>query len=119
MVHLALTFGLADDPVGGLARMAGFVEAVAATAGVPEPLQMTLGVTDGERLYAVRYASAGQANTLHYSADLESLRRLYPEEERLAHFSAESRVVVSEPLAALPGLWHEVPAGSAMVVATG
>jgi predicted glutamine amidotransferase len=43
MFHLALTFGLAGDPIGALERMAGFVEALGARAGVPEPLQMTVG----------------------------------------------------------------------------
>jgi glutamine amidotransferase len=119
LFHLALTFGLLEDPIGALEQMAGFVEAVASTAGVPEPLQMTLGLTDGERLYAVRYSSGPEANTLHYSTDVESLRLLYPADERFAHFSAEARVVVSEPLVALPGLWEEVPAGSAMIVEKG
>jgi glutamine amidotransferase len=119
MFHLAITFGLLEDPIDGLAQMAGFVESVAAAAGVADPLQMTVGVTDGERLYAVRYASGPEANTLHYSADVESLRLLYPASERFAHFSAASRVVVSEPLVALPGVWREVPAGSALVVEQG
>lgn len=119
MFHLALTFGLPTDPIGALERMAGLVEAVGAAAGVPEPLQMTLGLTDGESLYAVRYASGPEANTLHHSADVDSLRLLYPEEERFAHFDPGSRVVVSEPLVALPGVWHEVPAGAAVVVADG
>jgi predicted glutamine amidotransferase len=116
MFHLAMTFGLPDDPIAGLERMAGFVEALGAAAGIAEPLQMTVGVTDGERLYAARYASGPEVNTLYYSADVESLRKLYPEEERFAHFSAEARVVVSEPLVELPGLWHGIPAGSAIVV---
>ncbi len=119
MFHLALTFGLREEPIPALERMAGFVESLAAAAGIGEPLQMTVGVMDGERLFAVRYASGPEVNTLYYSADVESLRALYPAEERFAHFSAESRVVVSEPLVALPGLWHEVPAGSAMIVEEG
>jgi predicted glutamine amidotransferase len=119
LFHLAITFGLCDDPIAGLERMAGFVESVGGDAGVERPLQMTAGVTDGERLYAVRYASGPEVNTLFYSADVESVRLLYPAVERFEHFSAESRVVVSEPLAALPGLWHEVPAGSAVVVEKG
>jgi glutamine amidotransferase len=120
MFHLAITFGLPEDPIGGLERMAGFVESLAADTGVAEPpLQMTVGVTDGERLYAARYASGPEANTLHYSADVESLRQLYPADERFAHFSAEARAVVSEPLVELPGLWHEVSAGSAIVVDNG
>jgi predicted glutamine amidotransferase len=117
LFHLALTFGLEDDPIGGLARMAGFVEATAANAGVREPaLQMTVGVSDGARLYAARYASRGQVNTLFVSESAESVRMLYPETERLLHFGDDATVVVSEPLADLPGLWREVPAGTALVI---
>jgi predicted glutamine amidotransferase len=117
LFHLALTFGLADDPIAGLERMAGFVEATAAAAGVTVPaLQMTLGVSDGTRLYAVRYASVGEANTLFVSEDATSLRMLYPEGERSSHFSHGARAVVSEPLVDLPGMWREVPAGSALVI---
>ena len=105
--------------LGGLERMAGFVETRGAAAGVDEPLQMTVGVTDGQRLYAARYASGQTANTLYYSADTESLRQLYPADERFAHFGPEARAVVSEPLVALPGLWHEVPSGSALTVEKG
>ncbi|WP_138734215.1 hypothetical protein [Modestobacter excelsi] len=46
---------------------------------------------------------------------VESLRPLHPAEERFAHSSRESRLVVPEPLVALPGVWREVPAGSAEV----
>jgi glutamine amidotransferase len=119
MFHLALTFGLQENPVGGLERLAGFVESLGAEAGIAEPLQMTVGVTNGERLWAARYASGPVVNTLYYSADVESLRELYPTNERLAHFTTDSRAVVSEPLTELPGLWHEVPAGSALVVDKG
>lgn len=116
MFFLALTFGLEEDPIGGLERMAGFVEGVAAAAGVSDPLQMTLGVTNGDLLYAVRYASGPVVNTLHISEDVDSVRQLYPEDERLAHFSGRARVVVSEPLVALPGLWREVTPGTALIV---
>jgi predicted glutamine amidotransferase len=119
MFYLAVTFGLQDDPIAGLERMAGFVESAGAEAGIAEPLQMTVGVTDGERLYAARYASGAEANSLHYSADVDALRLLYPADERFGHFSAESRAVVSEPLVALPGLWHEVETGSALKVEKG
>ena len=116
MFHLALGFGLPDDPIGALARMAGLVEAVGAAAGIAEPLQMTVGLTDGEVLYAVRYASGPVVNTLYVSEDVDSVRMLYPEQERLQHFSDDARVVVSEPLVELPGLWREVPPSTALVV---
>jgi glutamine amidotransferase len=116
MFHLALTFGLADDPITGIARMAGFVEAVAEAAGVGEPaLQMTVGVSDGIRLYAVRYASGPEVNTLFVSEDPESVRLLYPDEPE-HHFGDDARVVVSEPLSQLPGMWREVPAGTALII---
>ncbi|MGA7051791.1 MAG: class II glutamine amidotransferase [Mycobacterium sp.] len=117
LFHLALTFGLADDPIAGLARMAGFVEATAAAAGVTDPaLQMTVGVSDGTRLYAVRYASGAEVNTLFVSEDTAALRMLYPESERSSHFDDGARVVVSEPLFDLPGMWRQVDAGSALVI---
>jgi glutamine amidotransferase len=117
LFHLALTFGLTDDPIAGIARMAGFVEATAAAAGVQEPaLQMTLGVSDGMRLYAVRYASGPEVNTLFVSEDAASVRMLYPDNERLVHFRDDARVVVSEPLTDLPGLWRKVPPGTALII---
>ena len=119
MFHLALTFGLEDDPIGGLERMAGHIEALGAARGVAEPLQMTIGLSDGERLYAVRYASGPVVNTLYVSEDVEAVRRLYPADQRFAHFGDDARVVVSEPLSALPGLWHEVPPSSALVIQKG
>jgi glutamine amidotransferase len=99
--------------------MAGHIEALAESEGVTDPLQMTIGLTDGDRLYAARYASGPVVNTLYASVDAESVRSLYPEHERLAHFSEEARVVVSEPLVELPGLWHEVPPSSALIVQKG
>jgi predicted glutamine amidotransferase len=119
LFHLALTFGLEEEPLPALERMAGYVEAAGRAAGSEHPLQMTLGVADGERLYAVRHASGPVVNTLFVSAEVDSLRRLYPADERWQHFSEDSRAVVSEPLADLPGLWHEVPPSTALVLQKG
>ncbi len=116
MFYLALTFGLEKDPLGGLEQMAGFIEAAGAAAGISEPLQMTIGLTDGERLYAARYASGPVVNTLFVSEDVESVRSLYPERERFSHLSDDARVVVSEPLVDLPGVWREVPTSTALIV---
>lgn len=116
LLHLALTFGLQDDPLGALERMAGFVEQLAARHGIAEPLQMTLGLSDGERLYAVRYASGPVVNTLFVNESIEAIRELYPERERLHHMHPGARAVVSEPLFKLPGAWREVPVATALVI---
>jgi glutamine amidotransferase len=120
MFYLALTFGLDDEPLPALERMAGFVEATGRRHGIEDPLQMTLGLSDGERLYAVRYASGQmEANSLFVSNDARDVRLLYPENERLRHLDDEARAVVSEPLADLPGVWREVPPATALVVQPG
>jgi predicted glutamine amidotransferase len=119
MFRLALTFGLMDEPLPALERMAGFVEETGRRHGIAQPLQMTLGVSDGERLYAVRYSSAGSSRTLFGSADAATLRALHPENERLQRLSDEDRAVVSEPFGDLPGAWLEVPEATALVVQDG
>jgi predicted glutamine amidotransferase len=120
MFFLAVTFGLDDEPLAALERMAGFVETTGRRHGVEDPLQMTLGVSDGERLYAVRYASGQmEANSLYVSNDARDVRLLYPENERLQHFADEARAVVSEPLANLPGVWREVLPATALIIQPG
>jgi hypothetical protein len=43
---------------------------------------------------------------------MDTLRPLYPESKELAELSDdETRVIVSEPLGDLPGVWNEVPDG--------
>ena len=121
MFALALTFGLRDEPLPALERMAGFVEETGRAHGIEHPLQMTLGVTDGERLYAVRYSSIGQGQTrtLYRTAEPQTLRELYPEHELAHRISDEDRAVVSEPLGDLPGVWEEVPEATALIVQDG
>jgi glutamine amidotransferase len=119
MFYLALTFGLEEEPLGALERMAGFVEETGRRRGIEEPLQMTVAASDGERLYAARYASGPVVNSLFVTADASAVRALYPGDARFQQFSDEARAVVSEPLGDLPGLWNEVPAGTALVVQPG
>ena len=119
LFHLALTFGLMDDPILGLERAVGFIEETARRHGVADPVQATFGITDGNRLWAVRYASAGRPRTLFASADVSAIQRLYPENERLQRLRDEDRIVLSEPLVDLPGVWDEVPESSALIVQPG
>jgi glutamine amidotransferase len=119
LFYLALTFGLDDEALPALERMAGFVEATAQRFGIEDAVQMTLGVTDGERLYAVRYASASEPNSLYVSNDARDVQLLHPDNKRIQRLAEEDRAIVSEPLEELPGLWREVPASTAIVVQPG
>ncbi len=119
LFHLALTFGLEDDPLPALERAAGFVEETGRRHGVAEQLQMTVGLSDGVRVYGARYASGPVVNSLFVSEDARAVRALYPDDERFRGLGPEARAVVSEPLGDLPGVWHEMPPGSAVIVQPG
>jgi len=119
MFYLALTFGLADDPLGGLERAVGFIEATARAHDIEHPMQMTVGLSDGHRIYAVRYSSEGRSRTLFVSEDASALRALHPESERLQSLGDEDRAVVSEPLGDLKGAWLEVPEATAWIIQPG
>ena len=119
LFHLALTFGLEEDPPDAVARTIGLVEAVGRQHGVEYPFQGTIATSDGERLWAFRYSSEGKSRSLFFSRDIHTLRELYPERELLQQLSEEARLVVSEPIGDLPGAWHEVPEASYGMVGPG
>jgi glutamine amidotransferase len=119
LFHLALTLGLRDDPPAAVERLVGMVEAVAQAHSVAQPLQLSAATTDGARVWAFRYSSEHRTRTLFYSADLPTLRALYPARHDLDDIGDESRVVVSEPLGDVPGVWQEVPESSWVCVGPG
>ena len=119
MFYLALTLGMRDDPVAGVERMVGLVESVGRTYDVPEPIQMTVATTDGDRVWCFRYSSEGSSRTLYFSTAISALHKLYPENENLRRLSDETRLVVSEPLGELPGAWQPVPESSYGVIQKG
>jgi glutamine amidotransferase len=117
MFFLALTFGLETDPLGAVQRMAGFVEEAARKHGIADPLWMTLGFSDGRKLYAVRYASDGDAPSLYHSGAMEDLYRLNA--SLRDRFSADARAVVSEPLSEAAEAWIEIPQSTAAIIEHG
>jgi glutamine amidotransferase len=117
--HLALTFGLQEDPIAALERTIGFIEATAQAQGIDDAVQGSFGMSDGVTLWAVRYATKGQPRSLFASADVESVRRLHPDNPRFQRLSPDDRMIVSEPFSDLPGLWHEIPPSTAVTVRRG
>ena len=109
MFHLALTFGLEDEPVEAVERMVGFVESVGRRHGVVHPIQMTVATTDGERVWVFRYSSEHDSRSLYFSTAVSALRVMYPDNENLQKVTDETRIVVSEPLGELVGAWQPVP----------
>jgi len=121
MFLLALHFGMDDDVYSGVAKMVGFIENLGRQHGIEFPMQMTLGITDGERLYAFRYSSEHDSRSLYVSESVAALRHLVSAEQlaRLNHYSDYSRTIVSEPFHDLPGAWKPVPESSFVEVAAG
>jgi len=83
-------FGLPSDPVGAFARTVGVVRETMTRAGIGEPLRMTAVLSDGNRVYALRYATDPHPPTLYWSRMGEQL------------------LVVSEPLDHEASHWNEV-----------
>ncbi|AGT09603.1 class II glutamine amidotransferase [Paracoccus aminophilus] len=92
----AIAMGLDQDPLAAMARATAQFEALARERGTAPFVRLTAAFSDGQRLYALRYASDEHAPTLFH--------RWSP--------TRGGRAVVSEPLESDEGDWLEVPPGS-------
>jgi predicted glutamine amidotransferase len=119
MFHLALTFGLEDDPPAAMEATVGLIEEVGRKHGVEHPIQMTVATTNGESIWAFRYSSERNSRSLFFTTAIETVRELHPELDILALVDDEARLIVSEPLRDLPGVWNEVPESTWGVVQPG
>lgn len=93
---VAVAEGLEQDPRAALERAAARFIALARAKGAAPHLRMTAALSDGKRLYAVRYATDDAAPTLY-------------------HRWSDTRggmAVVSEPLESDEGGWTEIPPAS-------
>ncbi|MGN6445933.1 class II glutamine amidotransferase [Amnibacterium sp.] len=117
--HLALTFGLEEDPPAAVARAVGLIEETGRRHGEPFPIQMTVATTDGRTLWAFRYSSEGRSRSLFRSTDVGTLREQYPGNPIVDRLALDSRIVTSEPLGGLRGAWREVPESTCLVVHRG
>ena len=117
--YLALTFGLEDNPPAAVERAVGFIEETGRRHGVEHPIQMTVATTDGSRTWAFRYSSERRSRSLFFSTLVDTLRAEYPDNPVFQTLSDETRIVVSEPLGDLAGVWNEVPESTYGVVQEG
>ncbi|TIS11668.1 MAG: class II glutamine amidotransferase, partial [Mesorhizobium sp.] len=93
---LMLDEGLSADPQGAVARATSRVLEASRHAGLEPSLKLTAAFSDGEALYAVRYATDGQAPTLYTGA----------------FASRAGRCIVSEPFDRDGGEWQAIPPSS-------
>ena len=93
---LALANGLAEDPVGAMARTIETIRGLMQAASVAEPLRFTAVVTDGESLTAYRWACDSRPPSLYFREGPGGL------------------VVVSEPIDGCREGWQVVPKGATL-----
>ena len=93
---VACARGLDHDPKAGLAAAVAEFEALSHRAGVGPHMRLTAALSDGQTLYAVRYASDDLAPSLFYQWNDDW----------------NGWAVVSEPFDTTCGTWKEVPKGS-------
>lgn len=105
--YLLLTLGLERDAETACAAAVAMVEAAMAANGVRDPLRLTCAFTDGERVWAVRYASDGEAPSLFWGAG--DGVRMADGGGRLAGGDPRSLLILSEPLDGDFAHWHAVP----------
>ena len=95
---LALSEGLDQDPIAAMERAVFRLETMSRELGKAPHARIAAAFSDGERLYAVRYASDDHAPSLYHCYDMVSAGRL----------------VVSEPLNAAQD-WQEISPNSVCV----
>lgn len=92
MFMLMIDAGLADDPEGALGRMVGRVCEAVTEAGIEDAFTMTVALSDGETIYAARFASHGVPPSLYYNPGIAVGQRAEGNGAR------EAVMIVSEPL---------------------
>ena len=90
---LLLAFGFSTDPEGAFARVVALIEQQMAASAINEPFRFTAAISDGETLFAIRYASDPHPPTLYVNA----------------RHAGGGALVVSEPIDDASIGWDAVP----------
>ena len=117
--HLALTHGLEQDPIGALERTVGLIEETAGRHGITSPVQATSVCRTARR--CGRCATRPRARRGRCSRPPTSARSdtSIPTTSVSSARTDEDRLIVSEPFSDLPGVWHEIPPSTAVIVRHG
>jgi glutamine amidotransferase len=102
---ILLSNGLAENPKAAFEKTVAAVERIMQAAGVEAPLRLTATATDGEAIYAIRYASDDHAPSLYLG---------------IARTKGEvSLTILSEPLTSVKEDWREVPRSHFVIAGDG
>lgn len=95
----AIGMGLDDNPLKSMEQAVGKLQAMSEKFGVAPHMRMSAAFSDGQKLYALRYASDHRAPSLYYRRDDANM----------------GWSVASEPLDGDEAGWLELPAGTMAV----
>ncbi len=98
---IALARGAGACPVVGMAETLALVRAMMREAGIDEPLRFAAAMTDGDNLFAFRWASDDKAPTVYYRQEGDDL------------------LIVSEPTDRERQRWQALPAAHAIILRKG
>lgn len=116
LFYLLLGNGLERDPAGAFARTISQVLELMAGEGVTDPFRMTAALTDGKRIFAVRWSSDGKSPSLFWGAGgpvgcADNTIQFGP--------GSGSVLILSEPLDEDHSHWTEVPEGGFLTAERG
>lgn len=116
LFHLALTYGLEENPKAALQKMVRRVQTAAKSNKTECILNLSCTISDGDVLYTLRYAEGESANTQFYSSDFDVCHTKELPEKASCPVPGEYTVVVSEPLDHLEGRWDKIPENTFVVI---
>ena len=97
MFFLLFRHGLEHDPAGAIERTVSEVLAVMDEAKIAEPLRITAALSNGQRIWAIRFSSDAEPPSLYWSAQDDNV------------------IILSEPLGDESQGWNTVPAGHMLI----
>jgi glutamine amidotransferase len=106
---LALTYGLRNDPKSALQKMVRRVLVALDKIDVEGVLNLSCALSDGHKLYTLRFAHNEVAMTQFYSLDTDCFQDFDCKSDRMPN---DSVVVVSEPLDKASDKWKPIPSNT-------
>lgn len=112
--YLAISCGLLNSPQQGMQKAIAVVEDLKIKKGITKPFKLTACLSDGEQLYAIRYATTGATKSLYVNNSPMAL----VDEDSQVILPPASKLLVSEPLSDMREHWDVIPEHSFVTVSS-